>query len=165
MGLPRIKNNQIRPTSVQAMQAGGKDNLFIMTVTEHKCLATVLNYAPVPEMDARLDGARCIMAVKEKPPKITTETVTTSQVTRTVSRTSIHRETNQTGQLQTDQLQTDQIQTGQLQTGHRAGGRAVNGGNTGGPNHDAGGPSRVARGRSRDAGGRKAILHMIAEQG
>ena len=58
------------------MQAGGKDNLFIMTVTEHKCLATVLNYAPVPEMDARLDGARCIMAVKEKPPKITTETVT-----------------------------------------------------------------------------------------
>ena len=130
------------------MQAGGKDNLFIMTVTEHKCLATVLNYAPVPEMDARLDGARCIMAVKEKPPKITTETVTTSQVTKTVSRTSIHRETNQTGQLQTDQLQT----------GHRAGGQAVNGRNTGGP-------SRVARGHNRDAGGRIAILHQIAEQG
>ena len=147
-------NNAIRPTSVQAMQAGGKDNLFIMTVTEHKCLATVLNYAPVPEMDDRLDGARCIMSVKQKPPKITTETVTTSQVTKTVSRTSIHRETNQTGQLQTDQLQT----------GHRAG-EAVNGRNTGGPNHDAGGPSRVAGGRSRDAGGRKAILHKIAEQG
>ena len=159
-------NNAIRPTSVQAMQAGGKDNLFIMTVTEHKCLATVLNYAPVPEMDDRLDGARCIMSVKQKPPKITTETVTTSQVTKTVSRTSIHRETNQTAQLQTGQLQTDQ-----LQTGHRAG-EAVNGRNTagpsrvaGGPNHDAGGPSRVAGGRSRDAGGRKAILHKIAEQG
>ena len=149
-------NNAIRPTSVQAMQAGGKDNLFIMTVTEHKCLATVLNYAPVPEMDDRLDGARCIMSVKQKPPKITTETVTTSQVTKTVSRTSIHHETNQTAQLQ---------------TGHRAG-EAVNGRNTagpsrvaGGPNHDAGGPSRVAGGRSRDAGGRKAILHKIAEQG
>ena len=135
-------NNAIRPTSVQAMQAGGKDNLFIMTVTEHKCLATVLNYAPVPEMDDRLDGARCIMSVKQKPPKITTETVTTSQVTKTVSRTSIHRETDQTGQLQ---------------TGHRAGGQAVNGQNTGGPN--------AAGGRHRDAGGRKAILHKIAEQG
>ena len=155
-------NNAIRPTSVQAMQAGGKDNLFIMTVTEHKCLATVLNYAPVPEMDDRLDGARCIMSVKQKPPKITTETVTTSQVTKTVSRTSIHRETNQTGHLQTGQLRTGQLQTGQLQTdqlqtGHRAG-EAVNGRNTGGP-------SRVAGGRSRDAGGRKAILHKIAEQG
>ena len=136
-------NNAIRPTSVQAMQAGGKDNLFIMTVTEHKCLATVLNYAPVPEMDDRLDGARCIMSVKQKPPKITTETVTTSQVTKTVSRTSIHRETNQTAQLQ---------------SGHRADGQAVNGRNTGGP-------SRVAGGRNRDAGGRKAILHKIAEQG
>ena len=136
-------NNAIRPTSVQAMQAGGKDNLFIMTVTEHKCLATVLNYAPVPEMDDRLDGARCIMSVKQKPPKITTETVTTSQVTKTVSRTSIHRETNQTGQLQ---------------TGHRAGGQAVNDPNTGGP-------SRVAGGPNPDAGGRKAILHMIADQG
>ena len=104
------------------MQAGGKDNLFIMTVTEHKCLATILNYAPVPEMDDRLDGARCIMDVKEKTPKITTETVTTSQVTKTVSRTSIHCETNQTGQLQ----------TGQLQTGYRAGGQAVNGRNAGG---------------------------------
>ena len=124
------------------MQAGGKDNLFIMTVTEHKCLATVLNYAPVPEMDARLDGARCIMAVKEKPPKITTETVTTSQVTKTVSRTSI-----------------------QLQTGHRAGGQAVNGPNTGVPSRVAGGPNRDAGGCNRDAGGRKAILHIIAEQG
>jgi hypothetical protein len=126
------------------MQAGGKDNLFIMTVTEHKCLQTVLNYAPIPEMDDRLDGARCIMDVKEKNPKITTETVTTSQVTKTVSKSSIHCETNQTGQLQTGQLQTGQLQTGQLQTGYRAGGQAVNG---------------------RNAGGRKAILHKIAEQG
>ena len=127
------------------MQAGGKDNLFIMTVTEHKCLATLLNYAPVPEMDDRLDGARCIMDVKQKTPKITTEIVTTSQVTKTVSRTSIHRETNQTG--------------------HRAGGQAVNGRNAGGPSRDAGGSSRDAGGPNRDAGGRKAILHKIAEQG
>ena len=99
------------------MQAGGKDNLFIMTVTEHKCLATLLNYAPVPKMDDRLDGARCIMDVKQKTPKITTEIVTTSQVTKTVSRTSIHHETNQTGQLQ---------------SGHRARGQVVNGRDAGG---------------------------------
>ena len=109
------------------MQAGGKDNLFIMTVTEHK---QVYGY--------------CLKLCK-----ITTETVTTSQVTKTVSRTSI-----------------------QLQTGHRAGGQAVNGPNTGvpsrvagGPNRDAGGPNRDAGGCNRDAGGRKAILHIIAEQG
>ena len=88
MGIPRIKNNQIRPSSVRALIRGGKDLLFVMAVTDHKCMATVRNYHPEPEMGERFSGAHDIMGGQPQK-KLRVETVT-SQVTKTVSRTSIH---------------------------------------------------------------------------
>ena len=93
MGIPRLKNNQIRPSSVRALIRGGKDALFVMAVTGHKCMATVRNYHPEPEMGERFSGANDIMGGQPKK-KLRVETVT-SQVTKTVSRTSIHHETEQ----------------------------------------------------------------------
>ena len=96
MGIPRLKNNQIRPSSVRAMIRGGKDALFVMSVTDHKCMATVRNYHPEPEMGERFSGAHDIMGGQPQK-KLRVETVT-SQVTKTVSRTSIHNETMQNHQ-------------------------------------------------------------------
>ena len=93
MGIPRIKNNQIRPSSVRALIRGGKSPLFVMAVTGHKCMATVRNYHPEPEMGERFSGANDIMGGQPKK-KLRVETVT-SQGTKTVSRTSIHHETVQ----------------------------------------------------------------------
>ena len=67
-----------------------------MSITEHKCISTLENYDPIPEIDERIDGAVAIMAVRQPKPKIRIETVT-SQVTKTVSRTSIHHDLNQDG--------------------------------------------------------------------
>ena len=64
-----------------------------MAVTGHKCMATVRNYHPEPEMGERFSGANDIMGGQPKK-KVRVETVT-SQVTKTVSRTSIHHETVQ----------------------------------------------------------------------
>ena len=96
MGISRIKNNQIRPSSVRALIRGGKDALFVMSVTDHKCMATVRNYHPEPEMGERFSGANDIMGGQPQK-KLRVETVT-SQVTKTVSRTSIHHETMQNHQ-------------------------------------------------------------------
>jgi hypothetical protein len=72
------------------MKKAKKDNLFIMTVTEHKCMATLDNYAPVPEFDERIDASLAIMSVNPQKPQVRIETVT-----KTVSKTSIHHDLNQ----------------------------------------------------------------------
>ena len=94
MGVARLTNNQIRPTSIQAMKAAGKSDRFIVTITEHKRESTLKNYDPVPVLEERFDGARAIFNVKEKP-KIS-ETVTSTKITKTVSKTSVSHVTEQT---------------------------------------------------------------------
>ena len=73
------------------MKRAGKSDRFIATVTDHKCLGTLKNYDPEPEMDERIDGANAIMGKKIS----ITETVIKSKITKTVSRTSIHRESQE----------------------------------------------------------------------
>ena len=91
--MARIRNNQIRPSSIRAMKRAGKDDRFIMTVSEHKCIATIANYDPEPEIEERIDAADAIMSVNPKKRKIDRiDTVTTTQIQKTVSRTSVHRE-------------------------------------------------------------------------
>ena len=41
-----------------------------MTVTEHKCMATLDNYAPVPEFDERIDASLAIMSVNPQKPQV-----------------------------------------------------------------------------------------------
>ena len=90
MGIPRLTNNQLRPTSIRLMKRGKKDDRFIMSITEHKRMATIANYDPEPEMDERFDAARLQMGGRKKQ-KILVETVT-----KTLSRTSItHHEPEQ----------------------------------------------------------------------
>ena len=54
-----------------------------MSITDHKCMATLQNYDPVPELSERFDAHRDIMGGPSK--KIRIETVT-----KTVSKTSVH---------------------------------------------------------------------------
>ena len=88
MGVPRLTNNQLRPSSIRAMKRAGKSDRFICTVTKHKRESTLANYDPEPELDERFEGAHAIMKIKEKP-KIS---VKTSTITKTVSKTSVSRE-------------------------------------------------------------------------
>jgi hypothetical protein len=92
LGVAKIRNNQIRPSSIRAMKRAGKDDRFIMSVTGHKCPITLRNYDPEPEIEERIDAADAIMSVNPKKPKIRIDTVTTTQIQKTVSRTSVHRE-------------------------------------------------------------------------
>jgi hypothetical protein len=132
-----------------------------MSVTEHKCMSTLDNYYPVPDVDERIGGARGIMSVKQKKPKILVETVTTSQTTvqKTVSKTSIELNPN---------CQTDVTKAGQVDS-CKAGGPKASGSKTGDPKtigsktddpkasgSKTGGPK---------AGGRTSRRHEIAEQG
>ena len=103
LGLERLLNNQIRPTSVRAMIRGKKDALFVMSVTDHKCMATIRNYHPEPEIGERFSGARDIMGVPKK--KIRMETVT-SKITKTVSKTSIIQEPHCSNHRQTGGRET-----------------------------------------------------------
>lgn len=89
LGLPRLKNNQIRTTAIRYMVRGGLDDRYIQTVSKHKILATLNNYAPVPEMSKRFEGAQALMTVKK--PKRRIETVT-SEITKKISKTSIIEE-------------------------------------------------------------------------
>ena len=82
-----------------------------MTVTEHKCMATLDNYAPVPEFDERIDASLAIMSVNPQKPQVRIETVT-----KTVSKTSIHHDLNQNS----------------VETGQNAGVRKKNGRESGG---------------------------------
>ena len=66
-----------------------------MSITDHKCIATLNNYDPEPEIGERFDCARDVMGGPKK--KIRMETVTTSKITKTVSKTSVLRQTVQTG--------------------------------------------------------------------
>ena len=112
------------------MKRIGKDNLFIMGVTEHKCMSTLDNYVPVPDVDERIDGARGIMSVKQKKPKILVETVTTSQTTvkKTVSKTSI--ELNPNRRIDVPKAgQVDSSKTGSPKaSGSKTGGTKAGGG-------------------------------------
>ena len=103
LGIERLNNNQIRPTSVRAMIRGKKDLLFVMAVTDHKCMATVRNYHPEPEIGERFSGARDIMGIPKK--KIRMETVT-SKITKTVSKTSIVQEPHCSNRRQTGGRET-----------------------------------------------------------
>ena len=80
------------------MIRGKKDLLFVMSVTDHKCMATVRNYHPEPEIGERFSGARDIMGIPKK--KIRMETVT-SKITKTVSKTSIVQEPHCSNHRQT----------------------------------------------------------------
>lgn len=92
LGVARIRNNQIRPSSIRAMKRAGKDDRFIMTVSEHKCIATIANYDPEPEIEERIDAADAIMSVNPKKRKIDRIDTVTTQIQKTVSRTSVRRE-------------------------------------------------------------------------
>ena len=52
------------------MKKAKEDALFIMTVTEHKCMATIDNYAPLPELDERIDASLAIMSVNPQKPQV-----------------------------------------------------------------------------------------------
>ena len=103
-----------------------------MGVTEHKCMSTLDNYVPVPE---RIDGARGIMSVKQKKPKILVETVTTSQTTvkKTVSKTSI--ELNPNRRIDVPKAgQVDSSKTGSPKaSGSKTGGLKASGSKIGDP--------------------------------
>ena len=58
MGVARLTNNQLRPSSIRAMKRAGKSDRFICTVTKHKRESTLANYDPEPELDERFDDPK-----------------------------------------------------------------------------------------------------------
>ena len=88
LGIERVKNNQIRPSTVTNLKVAGKDDRFIATITKHRDPNTLKHYDPCPEMTTRCEAAQAIMTVKI--PKVVTETV---EITKKVSRTSIIEDT------------------------------------------------------------------------
>ena len=83
IGIPRVKCNQLRTTSIQEMKAKGLDDRFIQTITKHKYLGTLKNYDPQPAMTKRFEGAKALMSVKKS----------RSSITKKVSKQSIIQET------------------------------------------------------------------------
>ena len=129
-------------------------------------MATLDNYVPVPDVDERIDGARGIMSVKQKKPKILVETVTTSQTTvkKTVSKTSIELNPN---------CQTDVSKAGQVDrckpSGSKTGGPKASGSKTDDPKASGSKTSGPKASGSKNGGpkadGRTSHRHEIAEQG
>ena len=157
-----------------------------MGVTEHKCMSTLDNYVPVPDVDERIDGARGIMSVKQKKPKILVETVTTSQTTvkKTVSKTSI--ELNPNCRIDVPKAgQADSSKTGSPKaSGSKTGGPKASGSKTGDPKASgsktddprasgsktdgpkaSGSKTCGPKAGGPKAGGRTSHQHEIAEQG
>ena len=141
-----------------------------MGVTEHKCMSTLDNYVPVPDVDERIDGARGIMSVKQKKPKILVETVTTSQTTvkKTVSKTSI--ELNPNCRIDVPKAgQADSSKTGSPKaSGSKTGGPKASGSKIGDPKASGSKNPKASGSKTggTKAGGGTSRQHQIAsEQG
>ena len=62
LGIPRITNAQVRPTSVRRMKRCGISDRDICDMTGHKRISTLENYDPCPENNRKIDRAEAIIA-------------------------------------------------------------------------------------------------------
>ena len=89
LGIPRITNAQVRPTSIRRMKRAGIEDRVIMELTGQKKVDTLRNYDPLPDNSVKIQRSLAILGSKTKKstPQTTTAVaqvhdVTTSSTTR-----------------------------------------------------------------------------------
>ena len=60
LGLDRLTNCSIRPTAIRNMKRAGIEDREVATISGHKNIATLQNYAPQPPMKRRKEISRAI---------------------------------------------------------------------------------------------------------
>jgi hypothetical protein len=60
LGLPRLTNGQIRPTTIRTLKRNGAEDREIMTISGHKEMATLNNYNPNVALERQIQLAQAI---------------------------------------------------------------------------------------------------------
>ena len=82
LGIPRITNNQVRPTSIRKMKRAGFEDRIIMELTGHRQMSTLVNYDPAPDNSVKIDRSIAILGAVPKKPR-PSSTVTSAQAEQT----------------------------------------------------------------------------------
>ena len=75
LGIPRITNAQIRPTSIRRMKKAGIEDRVIMELTGQKDVDTLRNYDPLPDNSVKIQRSLAILGSKAKTTSETTSTI------------------------------------------------------------------------------------------
>ena len=65
LGIPRITNCRVRPTTVRKLQRAGFEERMIMEFTGHQKVKTLRHYDPSPEISTKVKRVQSIFGPKK----------------------------------------------------------------------------------------------------
>ena len=65
LGIPRLTNGQIRPTSIRRMKKAGIEDRVIMELTGHKKIENLASYDPLPENTVKIQRSMAIFGAQK----------------------------------------------------------------------------------------------------
>ena len=113
LGIPRITNNQIRPTSIRKLKRAGFEDRVIMELSGHRQISTLAFYDPAPDNSVKINRSIAILGAVPKKPK-PSSTVTSAQAEQTPNLPAQAEETSALTHIRSPNLPAQAEQTSAL---------------------------------------------------